>query len=129
MEEPLVLLESKRLVALDPSTGAVRWSVSLPGVNPVFARLYVNAEVAVVAAYDSLACCDLRSGALLWAVKTRPGARNGVVVRGARVYLYKDGAIECYDGRGALVFRHEGESKYGGSFGFAQDICWVPNDT
>lgn len=128
MEDPLVLLESKRLVGIDPATGAERFSIPLPGVNPVFARLYLDDGVALVAAFDSLSCCDVRTGALLWQVKTREGARGGVVARGGRVYLYKNGAIDCYDGRGTLLFRREGESKYGGSFGFARDVCWVPDD-
>lgn len=129
MEEPLILLEPKRLVGLDPTTGAVRFAIPLSGVNPIFARLYLEAGIAIVAGFDTLACCDVRSGALLWQVKTREGARGGVVARNGRVYLYKNGSIDCYDGRGALLFRHEGESKYGGSFGFAHDVCWVPNDT
>jgi len=129
MDEPLILLESKRLVALDAATGAVRFSIPLPGVNPIFARLYLDEGIALVAAYDSLACCDVRSGALLWQVKTREGARGGVVARNGRVYLYKNGAIDCFDGHGVPLFHHEGESKYGGSFGFSRDVCWVPNDT
>lgn len=129
MEETLVVLESRRLVGLDPATGTQRFSIPLSDVNPVFARLYLDDGFALVAGYDSLACCDVRNGTLLWHVKTRPGGRGGVVARAGRIYLYKDAWIDCYDGRGQLLFQYEGKSSTGGSFGFAHDVCWVPNDT
>ncbi|MRG94290.1 PQQ-binding-like beta-propeller repeat protein [Polyangium spumosum] len=128
MEEPLLVLEPNTLTAIDPTTGAVRWSTSLPGCNPIYARLAIAEGVAVVAAYDFLACVQQQSGQLLWRVPTRKGARGGVVIRNGRLFLYKSGAIECYDGRGARLWAREGESQYGGSLGFSGDVCWVPND-
>lgn len=128
MDEPLLVLEPDSLVALDAATGAVRWSTPLPDCSPIYARLAVAEGVVIVAGFDWLACCEHVNGRLLWRVRTREGARVGVVVRGGRVFLYRSGSLECYDGRGNLLWRREVENSFGGSFGFTGDICWVPYD-
>jgi outer membrane protein assembly factor BamB len=128
MDEPLVVLEQNRILALDAATGAVRWATPIAGCNPIFARMVITEGVVIVAAFDALSCCDHQTGKLLWRASTRKGARGGIVARGGRVFLYKNGAIDCYDGRGNLLWQHESESQYGGSLGFTGDVCWVPND-
>jgi hypothetical protein len=46
-------------------------SPTLPGVNPIVARPCLDEGIALVVAFGSLACCDVRSGARLCQVKTR----------------------------------------------------------
>lgn len=126
-DAPLVLFDDDTLSALDPATGTPRWTVKLPDCRSGMSRLVVRDDVVVVAGYEHLCCIGLADGRLYWKVPTRKTPRYGVVVRDGRVFVYKSGAVDCYDGHGRLVWSREGSSHYGGSFGFPDDVCWVPD--
>ena len=124
MDEPLVILDNSRLTALDPATGAVRWSAQVPESSNLFARMVITEGVVVVAGIEWIYCVDLKTGQPLWRVK-QEGSPVGVVVRSGRIFVYCRGSVDCYDGRGQRLWRHEGKNHYGASFGFTDDICWV----
>lgn len=124
MDEPLVILDNSTLTALDAASGAVRWSTPLPGLGNLYARLVITEGVVVVVGIDWLFCCDLKTGQPLWRLQ-KEGSPVGLIVRGGKIFVYCRGSVDCYDGRGQKLWRHEGKNHYGASFGFADNICWV----
>jgi outer membrane protein assembly factor BamB len=126
MEESLVVFDNSRLTALDPANGAVRWCTDLPECGRRYGRMVITEGVVLVAGFERLFCCDLTTGRLHWWVPTRKGALVGLAARGGRIYVYKNGAIDCFDGRGQRLWSHEATNQYVASMGFTGDICWVP---
>jgi outer membrane protein assembly factor BamB len=91
-----------RLTALAPSTGAVRWTLRVPGSGLLGSQAEAGGGTLAVLRPDGvLESVDLASGRVLWSHKA--GQSLGPVAIGSVVAAGSDGRVAGYDGRTGRV--------------------------
>jgi outer membrane protein assembly factor BamB len=93
---------SARLIALTPSTGAVRWTLRLPGSGLLGSQAQGSGDtLAILLPNGVLESVDLASGRVLWS--HRAGQSLGPAAIGSVVAAGSDGRVTGYDGRTGRV--------------------------
>lgn len=100
----LVALGGK-LVALDHSSGAIRWEDGLKGGGYGEVAL-ASAHGRVVASAQSakVFCYRYATGELVWTASTSSMGRASIVIEGDKVFVAKGGEIDCFSLDGAKLW-------------------------
>lgn len=93
---------SARLTALTTSTGAVSWTLRLPGSGLLGSQAQANdGTLAILRPNGALESVDLASGRVLWS--HRAGPSLGPAAIGSVIAAGSDGRVNGYDGRTGRV--------------------------
>ena len=116
MADLLLVALNGVVVALDRSTGAIRWENGLEGggfgtvaLAAVDERVYASAESSQVY------CLRYDTGETLWQSSAGTSGRATIVVQNERVYVAKGGEVTAFSTHGTHLWTQKLPGKGGGS--------------
>ncbi|XXX81546.1 PQQ-binding-like beta-propeller repeat protein [Sorangium sp. So ce134] len=99
-----------QIFGVDPVTGRVLWEHKQDGAGYSSTALLITPAAIYAATYNSIACLRYPTGELLWQAPTAHG-RATLLLEGDRLFVAKQGEIECFSLTGQSLWHNRFKGK------------------
>ncbi|AUX42552.1 hypothetical protein SOCE26_039850 [Sorangium cellulosum] len=100
-----------QIFGVDPVTGQVIWEHKLDSGTGASTALLITPEVIYAASFSTVACLRYPTGELLWHAKTIVLGRATLLLEGHRLFVAKQGEIECFSLAGQSLWHNRFKGK------------------
>ncbi|WP_437320870.1 outer membrane protein assembly factor BamB family protein [Sorangium sp. So ce385] len=100
-----------QIFGVDPVTGRVLWERKQDGAGYSSTALLITPEAIYAATFNGVACLRYPTGELLWEVKTTTLGRATLLLEGDRLFVAKQGEIECFSLTGQSLWHNRFKGK------------------
>ncbi|WP_437682183.1 outer membrane protein assembly factor BamB family protein [Sorangium sp. So ce131] len=100
-----------QIFGVNPVTGQVVWEHKMESGGGASTALLITPEVIYAATYTSVACLRYPTGELLWQAKTVALGRATLLLEGHRLFVAKQGEIECFSLAGQSLWHNRFKGK------------------
>ncbi|WP_434047728.1 MULTISPECIES: outer membrane protein assembly factor BamB family protein [Sorangium] len=99
------------LFGVDPVTGRVLWEHKLEGMMQSSTALLITPTAIYAASFSRITCLRYPTGELLWEAKTAVSGRATLLLEGDRLFVGKQGEIECFSITGQSLWHNRFKGK------------------
>ncbi|WP_437338605.1 outer membrane protein assembly factor BamB family protein [Sorangium sp. So ce394] len=100
-----------QIFGVDPVTGRVVWEHKQDGAGYTSTALLITPAAIYAASISNVACLRYPTGELLWEVKTATLGRATLLLEGDRLFVAKQGEIECFSLTGQSLWHNRFKGK------------------
>ncbi|WP_437728316.1 outer membrane protein assembly factor BamB family protein [Sorangium sp. So ce861] len=100
-----------QIFGVDPATGRVLWEHKQDGAGYTSTALLITPAAIYAASISSVICLRYPTGELLWEVKTATHGRATLLLEGDRLFVAKQGEIECFSVTGQSLWHNRFKGK------------------
>ncbi|KYF69456.1 outer membrane protein assembly factor BamB family protein [Sorangium cellulosum] len=99
------------LFGVDPVTGRMLWEHKLDGMMQSSTALLITPTTIYAASFSRITCLRYPTGELLWEAKTAVSGRATLLLEGDRLFVGKQGEIECFSITGQSLWHNRFKGK------------------
>ncbi|WP_437603167.1 PQQ-binding-like beta-propeller repeat protein [Sorangium sp. So ce590] len=100
-----------QIFGVDPVTGRVLWEHKQGGAGYSSTALLITPAAIYAATFSSIACLRYPTGELLWQAETATQGRATLLLEGDRLFVAKQGEIECFSLTGQSLWHNRFKGK------------------
>ncbi|WP_433936503.1 PQQ-binding-like beta-propeller repeat protein [Sorangium cellulosum] len=100
-----------QIFGVDPVTGRVLWEHKQNGMGHSSTALLITPTAIYAATFSSIICLRYPTGELLWEAKTAVNGRATLLLEGDRLFVGKQGEIECFSVTGQSLWHNRFKGK------------------
>ncbi|WP_437971216.1 PQQ-binding-like beta-propeller repeat protein [Sorangium sp. So ce260] len=107
----LVAAFRDQIFGVDPVTGHVVWEYKQSGVGFCSTALLITPAAIYAAGFSRVSCLHYPTGELRWEVKAATQGRATLLLEGDRLFVAKQGEVECFSLTGQSLWHNQFKSK------------------
>ncbi|MGK4004948.1 PQQ-binding-like beta-propeller repeat protein [Sorangium sp. So ce1036] len=100
-----------QIFGVDPVTGRVLWEHKQDGAGFSSTALLITPAAIYAATISSVVCLQYPTGELLWQAQTATQGRATLLLEGDRLFVAKQGEIECFSLTGQSLWHNRFKGK------------------